>query len=116
MTGHFLATDHGILRARKEQALLDQFFPGFEIDIDNEGAPYANGWLGPSELMRGRYRVYIQIPPTYGRGTMPNVYIVDPDIREGAPHLFNDKPIARPFQPNQGLHVVLHSTKHHLCT
>jgi hypothetical protein len=65
-------------------------YPGFEIDISDDGTPYAHGPIGPTTELRNRYHVLLVIPPAYGHEAMPKVIVMDPEIRQGAPHTFRD--------------------------
>lgn len=86
----FYATDEGVRRALKEQAVLTREYPGFVIEVDDDGTPYAHGWIGPTATLRGRYHVLLTIPPGYGQGAAPSAFVLEPELRTGAPHLFSN--------------------------
>lgn len=86
----FYTTAAGEARALTEQALLTREYPGFVMDVDDRGTPYAHGWIGPNSKLHDAYHVLLLIPPGYGRGVMPTVHVLEPRIRTGAPHLFAD--------------------------
>jgi hypothetical protein len=86
----FYATRSGEARALQEQALLAREYPGFMMDVHPDGTPYVHGFLGPTPLLRNAYHVFVPIPPGYGRGVMPAVHVLEPKLREGAPHMFAD--------------------------
>jgi hypothetical protein len=85
-----LASSDGQARALKEQALLAAEYPEFAMDVHEDGTPYVHGWIGPSEQIRGRYQVLVTLPPGYGRGAMPQAFVLEPPLRKGAPHQFVD--------------------------
>jgi hypothetical protein len=86
----FYTTAAGETRVLQEQALLVREYPGFELEISDDGTPYAHGFIGPTAELANRYHVLLVIPPGYGRGVMPKVYVVVPELRQGAPHTFTD--------------------------
>lgn len=86
----FYTTRSGEARALQEQALLAREYPGFMMDVDHDGTLYAHGVIGPTLLLRKGYHVLVPIPPGYGRGVMPQVHVIDPELRDGAPHMFED--------------------------
>lgn len=86
----FFLRPRGEARALQEQALLAREYPGFEMDVDDDGTPFAHGYIGPTETLRDRYHVLIVIPPGYGHGVPPSAYVLEPPIAKGAPHLFKD--------------------------
>jgi hypothetical protein len=86
----FYGTVEGEARALKEQALLAREYPGFAMDVDDDGTPYVHGWLGPTETLRGSYHVLFVLPPGYGQGVMPSVHVLEPTLRAGAPHRYQD--------------------------
>lgn len=73
-----------------EQALLVREYPGFEMEVHESGTVYVHGWVGPNATLRGAYNVLVALPPTYGDGTMPVSHVVEPELRQGAPHTFTD--------------------------
>lgn len=86
----FLTSDAGQRRALKEQALLLQEYPSFEMDVDDDGTLYVHGWVGPNRNIQGRYHVLVLIPPGYGSGVMPSAHVLEPGLQNGAPHTFVD--------------------------
>ncbi len=86
----FYGTPDGEKRALKEQALLDREYPGFALDVDDDGTAFAVGGIGPTSTLRGRYQVLVELPPGYGEGVLPRAYLLDPAVRAGAPHVYND--------------------------
>lgn len=86
----FYADPRGEARALEEQALLARHYPGFVMDVDDDGTPFVHGRIGPNETLTGSYHVLLVLPPGYGEGVMPGAYILDPPLREGAPHRFDD--------------------------
>lgn len=84
----FYASDTGVRRALTEQALLAKEYPGFSIEVDDDGTPYAHGWIGPTHSLRGRYHILLVLPPGYGQGVTPSAFVLEPELRQGAPHLF----------------------------
>lgn len=86
----FYATSVGQARAMQEQALLGRDYPGFAMDVDEDGTPYVHGWLGGSTQLKERYHVLLVIPPGYGYGAMPMAHVLEPRLQTGAPHLFAD--------------------------
>lgn len=86
----FYATVSGEERALKEQALLTVEYPGFELDVDDDGTPYVHGWIGPNPQLKSAYHVLLLIPPGYSRGDMPGAHVLEPTLRPGAPHRFQD--------------------------
>lgn len=89
-TSPFYASAHGQARALQEQALLAADYPGFTLDVDDDGTPFAHGWIGPSDSLRGSYHVLLVLPPGYGQGVMPSVHVLEPALRPGAPHRYLD--------------------------
>ncbi len=83
-------TPEGERRIMKERDLLAQSYPQFMLDIEPDGLLHARGSLGPTETLRGVYHLLIAIPPTFGRGGSPRVYLLHPELRPGAPHVFQD--------------------------
>lgn len=86
----FYATWDGRARAFKEQALLAAEYPGFTMDVDDDGTPFAHGWIGPSATLTGAYHVLLVLPPGYGQGVMPWVHVLEPRLAPGAPHIYRD--------------------------
>jgi hypothetical protein len=86
----FYATTAGQTRALKEQALLATEYPGFVMDIDDDGTPFSHGWIGPNDQLGGSYHVLLVLPPGYGQGVMPSVHVLEPPVAAGAPHLYVD--------------------------
>lgn len=86
----FYASAAGEARALTELTLLTNEYPGFQMDVDDDGTPYAHGWIGPNEKLLHSYHVLIVIPPGYGHGAMPAAHVLDPLLRQGAPHRFQD--------------------------
>jgi hypothetical protein len=86
----FYESATGEARALAEQGLLVREYPGFEMDVDDDGMPYAHGWIGPNENLRSAYHLLLVIPPAYGRGAMPAAYVLEPRLRLDAPHIFQD--------------------------
>ncbi len=84
------ATDAGVERALKEQAVLVREYPGFVMDVEDDGTVYTHGWIGPNESLGNRYHVLVVVPPGYGLGVMPKPYVLEPKLRDGAPHQFSD--------------------------
>jgi hypothetical protein len=84
------ATAGGEARALAERALLAREYPGFTMDVDDDGTPFAHGWIGPTAYLTSTYHLLLVIPPGYGRGVMPAVHVLEPRLRPGAPHLFGD--------------------------
>src|SRR5262249_9547903 len=89
-TEPFYAQPQGEARAFTEQALLAQEYPGFVMDVDDDGTPYAHGWIGPGGYLRRGYHVLILMPPGYGNGVPPRAYVLEPELRPNAPHRFSD--------------------------
>lgn len=89
-TGPFYSTPRGEQRVLDEQVLLAREYPGFAMDLNEDGTLYLHGWLGPTETLRGSYQVLVVVPPSYGDGSMPLAYVLEPPIRQGAPHLYRD--------------------------
>ena len=87
---HLVATTAGQERALKERALLQQEYPDFVMDIEDDGLLYVHGWLGGTNEVRNRYHVIITIPPGYGRGVMPFAHVLEPKLRDKAPHTYTD--------------------------
>ena len=77
-------------RGQKEAALLRREYPGFSLGVAADGLTFAHGVIGPSESLRGAYHVLVELPPGYGRGVLPRAYLLEPEVRLGAPHLFED--------------------------
>ena len=65
-------TATGEKRALVEQNLLNRTYPAFELNVDDDGVPFAHGMIGPTDTLRARYHVLIEIPPGYGEGVMPD--------------------------------------------
>lgn len=86
----FYGSAGGEARALAEQALLSREYPGFEVDVDSDGTPFAHGIVGPNDTLRDAYHVLLVIPPTYGSGALPLAYVLEPTLRPGAPHRFHD--------------------------
>lgn len=86
----FYDTRAGEARVFAEQAYLSQEYPQFELDIDDDGTPFAHGLIGPNDAIKNQYHVLIVIPPAYGNGARPLAYVLSPEIRQGAPHRFQD--------------------------
>lgn len=86
----FYATPQGEARALAEQTLLAREYPGMALDIDEDGTPYVHGWIGPNDKQRSSYHMLVSLPPGYGRGVLPRAYVLEPELRQGAPHRFND--------------------------
>lgn len=86
----FYATPEGEARALAEQALLAREYPGMLLDIDDDGTPYVHGWIGPNQQLRSAYHILISLPPGYGRGVPPRAYVLEPELRLGAPHRYTD--------------------------
>jgi hypothetical protein len=86
----FYATPAGEARAFAEQALLAREYPGFELDVDEDGTPFAHGFIGPNDVLHGRYHVLLVIPSAYGHGGLPLAFVLEPEIRAGAPHRYQD--------------------------
>ena len=86
----FYSDPTGEQRALKEQALLAVEYPGFEMDVDDDGTPFVHGWIGPNAQLKGRYHVLVLIPPSYGHGVLPAAHILEPPVRQDAPHRFRD--------------------------
>lgn len=86
----FYLRPEGEARALTEQALLAREYPGFQLDVDDDGTPYAHGWIGPTDELQARYHVLVVLPPGYGSGVLPRSYVLEPPLRQGAPHLFQD--------------------------
>lgn len=80
----------GQKRLLTEQQLLRKEYPQFQLDIDEDGTPYAHGWLGPTETLQQRYHVLLTLPPGYGYGVLPQAHVLEPPLRSGAPHLYSD--------------------------
>lgn len=85
-----LATGEGAERVLKEQQLLLQEYPGFQMDVDEEGTPFASGVLGPNATLRQAYQVLLLLPPGYGHGALPQAFVLSPALRAGAPHRYSD--------------------------
>lgn len=88
--GHFYLAPGGESRALTEQALLGAEYPQFVMDVDDDGTPFAHGWIGPTAYLRGTYHVLIVLPPGYGNGVLPRAHVLEPTLRVGAPHRFSD--------------------------
>ena len=88
--GPFYGSPEGERRALAEQALLDREYPGFALDLDDDGTPFAHGVIGPTTTLRGGYHVLVELPPGYGLGVLPRAYLLSPAVQGGAPHLYND--------------------------
>jgi hypothetical protein len=86
----FYATPAGEARAFAEQALLAREYPGFEMDVDDDGTPFAHGFIGPNEVIKGRYHLLLVIPPAYGNGALPLSFVLEPAMPPGAPHRYQD--------------------------
>ncbi len=86
----FYQTESGMARALAEQALLSREYPGFALEVDEDGTPYAHGQLGPTAQIRGCYHILIALPPRYGQGALPAVHVLEPPLRAGAPHRYQD--------------------------
>lgn len=86
----FYADEKGERRALQEQRILAKQYPGFVMDVDDDGTPYAHGWIGPNASLKGRYHVLLLMPPGYGRGVMPIAYVLEPELRPGAPHRYQN--------------------------
>lgn len=86
----FYASGGGERRALEEQVLMSREYPGFEMDVDDDGTPYVHGWIGPNGTLKGSYHVLVELPPGYGRGAMPLAYILEPRLRRDAPHRYID--------------------------
>jgi len=86
----FYASASGEQRALREQALLAREYPGFNLDVDDDGTPFVQGTIGPTETLHGAYHVLVELPPGYGEGVMPRAYLLSPELRPGAPHVFAD--------------------------
>lgn len=86
----FYDTAAGARRALTEQALLDREYPGFVLDVDDDGTPFAQGTIGPTETLHGSYQVLVELPPGYGEGVLPRAYLLEPRLQAGAPHVYND--------------------------
>lgn len=86
----FYASARGEARALQEQAILAREYPAFSMDVEKDGTPYAHGWIGPNPELRGAYHVLVLIPPGYGRGMVPAVHVLEPALRPGAPHTYQD--------------------------
>lgn len=90
MSTPFYDSRAGQARALKEQALLASEYPGFMLDVDDDGTPFAHGWIGPSDTLVGSYHVLLVLPPGYGRGAMPSAHVLEPRLAPGAPHQYTD--------------------------
>ena len=86
----FYLEPEGELRAFTEQALLGAEYPKFTMDVDDDGTPFAHGWIGPTGHLRGAYHGLILLPPGYGNGVLPRAYVLEPALRQGAPHQYSD--------------------------
>jgi hypothetical protein len=86
----FYGTPEGEARALTEQALLASEYPGMAFEVDDDGTPYVHGWIGPNDRLRSAYHILVYLPPGYGRGVMPRAYVLEPQLRLGAPHTFTD--------------------------
>ena len=84
------ATPAGEKRALTEQLLLSREYPDFMLDIDDDGVLFAHGRIGPTDTLRHAYQVLLEVPPGYGQGVMPRAYLLQPQLRTGAPHVFSD--------------------------
>ena len=84
------ATARGRSRVQAEQALLAREYPGFTLDVDDQGTVYARGAVGPTPTLHTRYELLIVLPPGYGEGVMPQVHVLAPELRTEAPHRFRD--------------------------
>ncbi|MGM0578207.1 MAG: hypothetical protein ACQEXJ_20960 [Myxococcota bacterium] len=84
------ATEAGQRRALAERDLLAREYPGFVMDVDDDGTVFAHGWIGPTENLKGSYHVLLVMPPGYGQGVMPVVHVLEPPLRADAPHRFRD--------------------------
>jgi len=80
----------GQQRAMQEQDLLRRYFPGFELQVDDDGTPFVHGWIGPNDRLHRRYHVLATLPPGYGRGAMPQVWVLEPALEEDSPHRYSD--------------------------
>ena len=60
------------------------------MDVDDDGTPYVHGWIGPNESLKGRYHIFLHMPPGYGRGVMPIAHVFDPELPAGTPHRYID--------------------------
>jgi len=90
VTDPFYLQPAGEARALTEQALLASEYPDFVMDVDDDGTPYAHGVVGPTGHLRGAYHVLVLLPPGYGNGVLPRAYVLQPELRTGAPHRFTD--------------------------
>ncbi len=86
----FYADSQGERRAMQEQRVLATQYPGFEMDVDDDGTPYVHGWIGPNASLKGRYHLLLLLPPGYGRGVMPIAHMLEPELRPGTPHRYQD--------------------------
>lgn len=86
----FYATPAGQTRALREQDLLAADYPRFVMDVDDDGTPFAHGWIGPSDTLAGWYHVLLVLPPGYGQGVLPSVHVLEPPLATGSPHRYRD--------------------------
>ena len=80
----------GMQRLMVERNLLDGEYPGFTLDVCDDGTVFGLGFIGPNRDIGARYEVLIQLPHNYGTGAIPRVTILEPEMDERAPHRFND--------------------------
>lgn len=86
----FYMQEYGEKRALMEQKLLQEHYPGFEMSVDDDGTPFVHGHIGPNDKLSRAYQVLLVLPPGFGRGSMPHAYVLEPRLKEGAPHLYVD--------------------------
>lgn len=86
----FYLNASGEARALTEQSLLAREYPGFAMDVDDDGTPYAHGWIGPGGHLKNGYHVLVVLPPGYGNGVLPRAHVLEPVLRTGAPHRYTD--------------------------
>ena len=83
-------TPKGRQRLFDEQAVLAQHYPGFQLDLLEDGTAFVHGHLGGNGTVRGRYEVVLVLPPTYSNGALPRAFVLSPELPRDAPHLYAD--------------------------
>jgi len=90
MNEQFYADAQGERRALQEQRVLAAHYPAFVMDVDYDGTPYVRGSIGPNASLERQYHLLLLMPPGYGRGVMPIAHVLEPELRPGAPHRYQD--------------------------
>lgn len=81
-------TYEGKQRLLREQEDLKRYFPGFYLNILEDGTVVAEGWLGPTSQLQNSYHLVCEYPSHFGNGNRIRVYCLNENFPSGTPHLY----------------------------